>query len=140
MRIAVAVAAAALLVPFAALACEDHAPKAQAKVLPLNEAKELQKAGKVAFLDANNKDTRAKFGVIPGATLLTSFNEYDPTKELPKAKDAKLVFYCASTKCTASDKAAEKALEAGYTDVNILREGIAGWKEAGAPVDKKPRS
>jgi hypothetical protein len=33
--------------------------------------------------------------VIPGAHLLTSDDKYDVAKELPPAKNAKLVFYCA---------------------------------------------
>ena len=83
--------------------------------------------------------TRERDGVIPGAHLLSSFNNYDVGKELPPAKEAKLVFYCGGTQCRASDSAADKASHAGYTDVAVLRDGIRGWKSAGQPTDT-PRS
>ena len=51
----------------------------------------------VWIYDANPPSTRERDGVIPGAHLLSSFNNYDVGKELPPAKDAKLVFYCANT-------------------------------------------
>lgn len=88
-------------------------------------------AGKVAVLDANGSETRTKFGVIPGATLLTSASGYDVAKELPADKAMKLVFYCANERCTASHTAAERALAAGHTDVQVLPDGIMGWKKAG---------
>jgi hypothetical protein len=52
----------------------------------------------VVILDANVEDTRNKYGVIPGAHLLSSYDNYDVATELPPAKNAKLVFYCANTR------------------------------------------
>lgn len=128
------VAALAVAIPSAALACDDHKEAASAvKKVTLAETAKLQQEKKATFVDANNKETRAKFGTIPGAVLLTSFNKYDP-KELPASKSEKLVFFCANTQCQASHAAAERALEAGYTDVNVLPDGIMGWKQAGKPV------
>jgi rhodanese-related sulfurtransferase len=49
----------------------------------------------VNIYDANGWGLRSTAGVIPGAHLLTSDDKYDVTKELPPAKNAKLVFYCA---------------------------------------------
>jgi len=51
----------------------------------------------VTVLDANGSDFRAKEGVIPGATLLSSHKAYDVDEELPSRKDAPLVFYCADS-------------------------------------------
>lgn len=34
----------------------------------------------------------------------------------------------------ASHHAAGRAAEAGYTDVNVLNDGLKGWKAAGNPV------
>jgi hypothetical protein len=51
---------------------------------------------RVHIFDANGPDTRARFGVIPGATLLNSVDSYD-LSVLPSDKNAKLVFYCADT-------------------------------------------
>lgn len=52
---------------------------------------------KLAVYDANPPATRVKEGIIPGAKLLSSFKDFDVRKEMPSAKDAKLVFYCANT-------------------------------------------
>jgi rhodanese-related sulfurtransferase len=34
----------------------------------------------------------------------------------------------------ASHEAARRAVKAGYTDVNVMADGIAGWKAAGQPT------
>jgi len=46
-------------------------------------------------------------------------------------KDANLTFLCASTMCSASSKAALAAVDLGYTNVHVFKEGVAGWKAAG---------
>ncbi len=86
------------------------------------------------MVDANGASTREKYGTIPGALLLTGY-EYD-VAELPAEKSSSLVFYCASSMCSAAPKAARKAVEAGYTDVHVLPEGIQGWVEAGNDVER----
>jgi len=68
--------------------------------------------------------------------LLTNYSEFDASKELPAAKDQKLIFYCANTHCGASHEAAERAKEAGFMNVAVLPEGIMGWQKAGMPVAK----
>jgi hypothetical protein len=47
--------------------------------------------------DANGPETRDKFGVIPGAKLLSSDDDYDVASTLPANKRDPLVFYCANT-------------------------------------------
>jgi hypothetical protein len=49
----------------------------------------------VNIYDANGWGLRSTAGVIPGAHLLSSDDKYDVATELPPAKNAKLVFYCA---------------------------------------------
>jgi rhodanese-related sulfurtransferase len=67
------------------------------KLIHVNDLVALRAApNAVTVLDANAPDVRAREGVIPGAVLLSSDNQYDVTKELPPRKDARLVFYCAS--------------------------------------------
>jgi len=46
--------------------------------------------------DADPSRVRDKEGIIPGAKLLSSSRSYD-LRELPQAKDSKLVFYCHNT-------------------------------------------
>jgi rhodanese-related sulfurtransferase len=78
-------------------------------------------------VDANGDLTRQKMGVIPGAVLLAD----DSIANLPADKSKGLVFYCANTACGASHEAASKAILAGYSNVKVLPDGIAGWVKAG---------
>jgi rhodanese-related sulfurtransferase len=102
----------------------------------VNELAAWIEDGSAIPVDANSDSTRAENGVIPGARLLTSSGRYDPGAELPTDQAANLVFYCGNTDCRASDGAAERALEAGYSNVKILRAGIAGWVAAGQQVER----
>ena len=101
--------------------------------------KDLKKDAKaVHVVDVNGAETRAKMGIIPGAILLSSSSKYD-VKELPTDKSTSLVFYCANERCSASTKAASRAMEAGFQDVSVLPAGIAGWVADGYKTDT-PRS
>lgn len=135
---AVSVAAAACLAPAAVLACEGDHASTMASVGSISApelASLLEKKGaKLKVVDANSSKTRASEGVIPGAILLTSLASFDPAKELSAAKTDKVVFYCHSEKCASSRQAADKALQAGFTDVAVMPEGIVGWKAAGKKV------
>jgi hypothetical protein len=51
----------------------------------------------VLIYDVNHPDTRAEYGIIPGAHLLPSAGGYRVSQELPADRQAKLVFYCANT-------------------------------------------
>jgi rhodanese-related sulfurtransferase len=96
------------------------------------------KTADLHIYDANVPETRAKFGVIPGAQLLASDDNYNVAATLPASKSAPLVFYCANTHCMASHQAARRAVGAGYTNVSVMADGIAGWKAAGQPTVKAP--
>jgi len=137
-RLMMAVCSAVLAIPGTALACghqmdaeQSIQPKPAVRQVSVTEVAALRTANKAQIVDANSSKTRGKFGVIPGAVMLTSVTQFDPAKELPANKDAKLVFYCANLMCHASTIAAERAAMAGYTDVNVMPAGIIGWKEAG---------
>src|SRR5215470_4323847 len=43
----------------------------------------LRAAGTATVVDANGAETRQKYGVIPGALLLTHYGDFDAAKELP---------------------------------------------------------
>jgi rhodanese-related sulfurtransferase len=135
----------ALALGLALAACQKSPPAGEAPPAPAarteasirelsvtDVATLVQTKGAVVF-DANDAETRQNQGVVPGAVLLSSSREY-AVSELPAAKDAKLVFYCGGTACRASDKAAQRAAEAGYADVSVMRAGIRGWKNAGQPT------
>ena len=130
--------AASFLVPTVALACDgegQHQAALEPTKATVAEVATWTKEKKATPVDANGKETRTSQGVIPGAVLLTSSSQY-AVSELPADKSSKLVFYCANQKCGASHAAAKRAMENGYTNVAVLPEGIAGWKQAGQPTAK----
>jgi rhodanese-related sulfurtransferase len=94
---------------------------------------------KVVAVDANGAETREKYGVVPGALLLTDHRSYALT-ELPADKSSSLVFYCGGTQCRASDAAATRAAAAGYASVSVMRDGIRGWVDAGQATTSAPKS
>lgn len=47
------------------------------------------------------------------------------------AKGDPLVVYCASADCDASERAARRLEEAGFTQVQDFETGVQGWEEAG---------
>lgn len=94
----------------------------------VDELDRMLAEGDCQAVDANGEPTRRKLGVIPGAVLLA---DMDSLGNLPADRTRRLVFYCANTSCGASHHAAAKALAAGYTRVQVLPAGIAGWVKAG---------
>lgn len=125
------------LVAFGAAACsksDEPAEKtATAPAVPevsVDELDTMLASNAAQAVDANGEATRKKLGIIPGAVLLSDYETFLP-KELPPDKAKPLVFYCANTHCGASHEAAAKARTAGYTNVKVLPEGIAGWVKAG---------
>jgi rhodanese-related sulfurtransferase len=133
------VAALALTVPVAGCNKQEASSQSQAAQIAeisVDELAKLVESGKApAIFDANNAETREKYGVVPGAKLLTSSSDFQAS-ELPGDKAQKLVFYCGSTKCTAAEGAAKKAAVAGYSDIAVMKAGIRGWAEAGKPTSK----
>lgn len=123
---------------------QDHAKPAQTekadlkadlKMISVDEVDTKLAAGECVPVDANGDGTRKKMGVLPGAVLLSDYEAFS-VSELPADKSKELVFYCASTRCGASHEAAAKAIAAGYTNVKVMPEGIAGWVKAGKQVQR----
>ena len=107
------------------LADEQIAEVSVANVQAMATAKPIR----VVVLDANNEQARVETGVVPGAVKLSSYNQYN-LAELPTDKNTTLVFYCYNSYCQASHMAAARALQAGYKDVRVMKEGIVGWNAA----------
>ena len=106
------------------------------KTISIDELDNLIKTSpqSIHLYDANVESTRTHVGIIQGAQLIDSSGHYDPARVLPKEKDAKLIFYCANEMCTSSHQAAKQAVDAGYSDVSVMKQGIYGWKKAGKTV------
>lgn len=113
---------------------ETSAPASAPKELSVDQVSELLSSShRPKVFDANSDETRARYGTLPGATLLDSPSAVQSA--LPEQKDEKLLFYCGSTRCQAAEGAARKALAAGYQDVSVMPAGIKGWKAAGKPTE-----
>jgi rhodanese-related sulfurtransferase len=126
--------AATLLIGAVALTgCRSKPNSDAVKIVSVPEVARFVKEKSAAIYDANGADTRQKYGVVPGAVLLSDHKGYS-LSELPPEKSKALVFYCGGLMCRASDAAAERAANAGYTNVNVMREGIKGWANAGQPT------
>ncbi|HWU88773.1 MAG TPA: rhodanese-like domain-containing protein [Kofleriaceae bacterium] len=129
-----ALAAATLGPACSKRSADEAAPAARAArevpTISIDELAARLAKGDCRAVDANGEPTRRRFGVIPGAVLLSDSETFLP-RELPADKSQGLVFYCANEHCSASDEAAERAITAGYTDVKVLSAGIAGWAKAG---------
>lgn len=124
--------------PSKATAGAPAAEKPMAEVSVPDLANALKEKRAVA-IDANGEETRQKYGIVPGATLLSDHRNY-ALSELPSDKAQRLVFYCGGTQCRASDAAANRALSAGYANVSVMRDGIKGWVSAGQPTTTLPKS
>jgi rhodanese-related sulfurtransferase len=74
---------------------------------------------------------------LPGAIHIT---DPDLKHFLPSDHHAILIFYCAASRCSASDAAARQAVRLGYTRVYVMPEGIFGWIRAGERTEKAARS
>ena len=131
MRIALA---ATLVSWLAGSASAGGDPRADFPQLSVDEVAARLETGKLTCVDANSAATRAKFGVIRGAILLSG--QTFALGELPADRAASLVFYCANPRCTAAPRAAARARAAGYLDVAVMPVGIAGWVEAGKATEK----
>jgi rhodanese-related sulfurtransferase len=107
--------------------------KTNLPTITVDEVDQKLASGDCVPVDANGQETRKKMGVVPGAVLLTDSETFN-VAELPADKSKTLVFYCANTRCGASHTAAEKALTAGYSNVKVMPDGIAGWVKAGKKI------
>lgn len=59
-----------------------------------------------------------------------------------QSKSAPIVVYCARTECNASENAAKKLEQAGFTTVMDFSAGVEGWSSAGYELEGRhePRS
>jgi len=83
----------------------------------------------------NRKAEDFAAGHIEGAVRLI---DTDVTPEslakAVKAKDVAVLFYCNGLKCGRAAKAAEKAIELGYSKVYYYALGMEEWNKQGLPV------
>ena len=102
--------------------------------ISLDSLKAAIAAKSVTVIDVNGT-VSYKEGHIPGAIDFTA-NQNDLAAKLPAEKGALIVAYCGNEHCGAYARAAEAAKELGYTNVQHLKPGLAGWKDSGQSLEK----
>lgn len=100
-------------------------------VAPAQLLREVQ-AREVTVVDVNAPQ-RWQAARVPGAINLDP-HTYQAA-DLPPDPHARLVFYCSNPLCRKAPQAARRAKAMGYADVRVMSAGIAGWLDAGLPVE-----
>ena len=114
--------------------CGEGGEHAGFKMMTAEQLRDrMQAAPPVTVIDVNSDERWAK-GHVPGARHMLRENLNAST--LPTNKDAMLVFYCGSSRCKASHKAASAAVGLGYTNVWVMGDGIKGWEEKGLKTEQ----
>lgn len=105
-----------------------------AETINLEQAK-LMHADGVKFIDVRSL-RQFKKRHIPGAIHLyinDDFNQQNLLKHVKKSEP--LIIYCNGAHCSLSYKAAEKAVEWGFTRVKYYRDGFRAWRKDGYPLE-----
>lgn len=89
----------------------------------------------VTLIDVNGTESY-NAGHIPGALDFAAIKE-ELASKLPADKSSLIVAYCGSERCKAYKRAAKAAADLGYTNVKHYAGGLAGWKQANKPLEKK---
>ena len=67
---------------------------------------------------------------IPGSINIPAKDNAHFVKDVEaqaQSKNQSIVVYCANTACDASEQAAQKLEDAGFTNVQRFKEGVEGW-------------
>lgn len=97
-----------------------------------SELHEMMQREPIVAIDVNAKQSWIQ-ARVPGARHLDPYAYRDA--DLPRDKQAALVFYCANWLCRKAPMAARRATSMGYRNVRVLSSGISGWLEAGLPTE-----
>jgi rhodanese-related sulfurtransferase len=104
-----------------------------AELTPAAVAELIAHEPAATIVDVNPRDIYGK-GHLPGAIWMSSSELR--LADLPKDRDAKVVFYCYNEICSASHQAASTAVANGWKNVARMPAGIRGWEAAGLEVER----
>jgi len=74
-------------------------------------------------------------GHLPGAINILSDDILEQAPRCLPNRDAQIVVYCANGPCRRSERAAERLMRLGYSNVRDYHEGKADWVAAGLPLE-----
>ena len=100
--------------------------------------KQIDNKADIIVIDSRPKRKKYDKGHIATAVSIPD-SQFDKLKDqLPQDKTKLLVFYCGGLKCPLSHKSAKKAIDLGYTNVNVFSAGYPAWKELVGTTAAKP--
>jgi rhodanese-related sulfurtransferase len=97
------------------------------------DLQQLMQNAAVTVIDVNSRQSWLQ-AHVPGALHLDPLGYAEG--DLPRDKDALLVFYCSNFLCRKAPNAAVRAKRMGYSDARVLSAGITGWLDAKLPVER----
>jgi rhodanese-related sulfurtransferase len=89
----------------------------------------MPKPKDVMIIDSRPYKPKFIEGYIPTAVSIPASQFEKMAGELPKNKDALLIFYCGGLSCPLSHKSAFMAEAMGYTNVRVYAAGFPDWKK-----------
>jgi len=101
--------------------------------ISLTDVKAAADAKTAVIIDANGPDSY-KAGHVPGALSFAAIKN-DLAANLPADKNALIIAYCGNPQCGAYLQAAKAAKKLGYTNIQHMTAGIAGWNDAKLPTE-----
>ncbi|CEO37884.1 rhodanese-like domain-containing protein [Photobacterium kishitanii] len=105
---------------------------AKYKTISINEATTLVNSEEGIFLDIRNRDDFRKGHIVGSVHILPSQIQRQNTPELEKHKAAPIIVVC-KTGQTAQETANQLSKD-GFTNVNVLKDGLIAWNEANLPL------
>ncbi len=105
---------------------------AKYKTISINEATTLVNNEEGVFLDIRNRDEFRKGHIVGSVHILPSQIQRQNTPELEKHKAAPIIVVC-KTGQTAQETANQLSKD-GFTNVNVLKDGLIAWNEANLPL------
>ncbi len=104
--------------------------------ISIDEALKILQTHKPLIIDARNEIDYQSVHIKDAINIpVKNFENYiDLIFSLPK--DTLIIIYCEGIHCNLSHQLAEKMTNFGFTNLNIMYEGIEGWLKRNLPVVK----
>lgn len=95
------------------------------------------KSDNILVIDARNPEEYQEVH-IPRSINLPDKKFAQNKHLLPNSKKTTLIFYCNGVKCGKSKRSAKKAVDLGYKNVLVYKEGMPVWEEFNFPIYAGP--
>lgn len=105
---------------------------AKYKTISINEATTLVNNEDGIFLDIRNRDEFRKGHIVGSVHILPSQIKRQNTPELEKHKAAPIIVICKTGQV--AQESANQLSKDGFTNVNVLKDGLIAWNEANLPL------